>query len=209
MLSRLSPRSRLIAFVGPAGALAVALLLFGGVAKAPADFRDDTTCRGHIAKGTPDPNDATTFGVNYRFTCSNPISGYMILTAPERQVQGTETEVFVTDKGGAVVPTDSFSCNGTFPGYGINCVAPSGQGYGANQRIVPGEFFVDSDLCTEPRLDPILYVAYSQVNAKMQAVQSLAGPFDLGRPRGCPKSKFNGKTKIPTSKDPVLSGQEG
>jgi hypothetical protein len=32
-------------------------------------------------------------------------------------------------------------------------------------------------------------------------VQAIAGPFDLGRPRGCPKSAQNGKWRIPQEKE--------
>ena len=31
--------------------------------------------------------------------------------------------------------------------------------------------------------------------------QAIAGPFDLGRPQGCPKSSGNGKWRIPPEKE--------
>lgn len=207
MVSRLSIRVRVAATLAVAATVAFAGLLAGHASKAPADFRDNITCKGHIEPGDPDPDDATTFGVKYRFACSGPITGYSIATAPERRIEGLETEVFVTEKDGqTVIPTDSFSCNGEVPGYGINCVGT----YGAYQRVVPGAFYVDRELCAERRLDPLLTVAYASLDSKGKPVQAMAGPFDLGRPYGCKApTKFSGKTKIPTSTDTVLTGQEG
>jgi hypothetical protein len=49
--------------------------------------------------------------------------------------QSLETEVFTVDRTTkAVVPTDSFSCNGVIPSYGINCIGT----YGGNYEIVSG-----------------------------------------------------------------------
>jgi hypothetical protein len=131
--------------------------------------------------------------VKYVFACSNPITGYSLFY-DGHPIQSIDTEVFGLDaKTKDVVPTDSFSCNGQFPGYGENCVGT----YGGNWDVVPGQFSIDTPLCQEPRIDPILTVMYASVNAKGAAVQAISGPFDLGRPHGCPKSKSGGKTKIP------------
>jgi hypothetical protein len=97
----------------------------------------------------------------------------------------------------AVVPTDSFSCNGVIPSYGINCIGT----YGGNYEIVSGQFSIDPKLCDEPRVDPLLTVVYATKNAAGSVVQAIAGPFDLGRPHGCPKSADNGKWRIPQERE--------
>jgi hypothetical protein len=210
LLSRLSPRPRFAIAALVLATLGFALLFAGHATKAPADFNDNTSCWGKISKGVPDP-DVAAVPVKYSFQCDGRLTGYSILTAPERQVQGADTEVFVTDGNGAVVGTDSFSCNGTYPGYGINCVSPAGGDYKTPGNFVTGQFYVDKAICAEPRLDPILYIAYATGNAKLQGLQSLAGPFDLGQPLGCPKPKphkTHTKRKIPIEQDQVLTGQE-
>jgi len=185
-------------------ALAVALLL-GGIfvllgsrdtGSAVAGVNDnENNCKGHIEKGDADPNDPTAVVVRYKFACSNPITGYSLFI-DGHPVQSIDTEVFGLDKTGNVVPTDSFSCNGQFPGYGVNCVGT----YGGNWDVVPAQFELDTPLCQEPRVDPILTVVNATANSAGKITQAIAGPFDLGRPRGCPKSKFGGKTKIPADK---------
>jgi hypothetical protein len=63
------------------------------------------------------------------------------------------------------------------------------------------QFSIDPKLCDEPRVDPLLTVVYATKNAAGSVVQAIAGPFDLGRPRGCPKSADNGKWRIPQEKE--------
>jgi len=186
-------------------ALAVALLLGGLIvllgnqsgSSAVAGVNDNqNNCKGHIEKGDPDPNDATAITVKYVFACSNPITGYALFY-DGHPIQSIDTEVFALDPAGKdVVPTDSFSCNGQFPGYGENCVGT----YSGNWNRIEGQLSIDTKLCDEPRLDPILTVVNATVNAAGKPVQAMAGPFDLGRPHGCPKSKYGGKTKIPADK---------
>ncbi len=134
--------------------------------------------------------------MKYVFACSNPITGYALFY-DGHPIQSIDTEVFALDPTGKnVVPTDSFSCNGQFPGYGENCVGT----YSGGWNIVPGQFSIDTKLCDEPRLDPILTVVNATVSSAGKPVQAIAGPFDLGRPHGCPKSRYGGKTKIPADK---------
>ncbi len=198
----LSPRRLALVAGAIAALLAVALLAGQGSPTARAGVNDNqTACKGHIGKGDLNPDDPTIAGVAYRIACSNPITGYTLFV-DGHPVQSIETEVFGLDPATkAVVPADAFSCNGDLPGYGINCVGT----YTGAWHVLVGQFQIDGPLCTEPRVDPILTVMSATVNAKGQAVQAIAGPFDLGRPRGCPKSKFGGKTKIPIEKDePVI-----
>ena len=69
--------------------------------------------------------------------------------------------------------------------------------------LLEGVFTIATPLCQEPRLNPVLTVATATVAAG-KPVQALAGPFDLGRPRGCKATAMSGKTKIPKDKDEAV-----
>jgi hypothetical protein len=169
------------------------LLLIDGGKPASADNNaNNTDCRGHVEKGEPSPDDPTATQVKYVFACSGPITGYQI--QPQIPAQSIDTEVFALDATTKqVVPTDSFSCQGIIPSYGINCVGV----YGGKYEVVSGQFSIDPKLCAEPRVDPLLTVMYASKSSTGAVTQAIAGPFDLGRPRGCPKSSQNGKWRIP------------
>ena len=165
-------------------------------AAAQADFRDNMLCKGHIAAGTKDETGLLDHPVAYRFACSQPITGYSIIS--DKEIDAWDTEVFVKDGQNNVIPTDAFSCNGESPGFGINCTGK----YGTNWSLVEATYNLSSTkLCTEPRHDPLLVVTYAtyskDANGNPVVTTSLAGPFDLGRPRGCKATKLSGKTRIP------------
>ena len=173
------------------------LLLLNGTKPASADQNaNNTDCRGHVKKGEPSPDDPSATQVKYVFACSGPITGYQI--QPQVPAQSIDTEVFALDRTTKqVVPTDSFSCQGEIPSYGINCVGV----YGGNYELVSGQFSIDPKLCDEPRVDPLLTVVYATKSSTGAVTQAIAGPFDLGRPQGCPKSAQNGKWRIPQAKE--------
>ena len=187
----------LIALAAVLVAGASLLLLVDGSKPAVADNNaNNADCRGHVEKGEPAPDDPTATQVKYVFACSGPITGYQI--QPQIPAQSIDTEVFALDRTTKqVVPSDSFSCQGIIPSYGINCVGT----YAGNYEIVSGQFSIDPKLCDEPRVDPLLTVMYASKNASGAVVQAIAGPFDLGRPQGCPKSAQNGKWRIPKETD--------
>ena len=183
----------LIALAAVLVAGASLLLLIDGGKPASADNNaNNTDCRGHVEKGEASPDDPTATQVKYVFACSGPITGYQI--QPQIPAQSIDTEVFALDAATKqVVPTDSFSCQGIIPSYGINCVGV----YGGNYEIVSGQFSIDPKLCAEPRVDPLLTVVYAYLDSKGKIAQAIAGPFDLGRPHGCKATKFSGKLRIP------------
>lgn len=186
-------RSRLgITLVALVAAIAAAVLLNHSAPPSVADQNpNNTLCKGHIDKGKADPDDPDSGVVSYTFACSQPITGYSLL--PEKAVTGFETEVFGADPATKqVLATDAFSCNGAQPGWSINC---TGVNVGSWHPLT-SKFTIDGDVCAEPRVDPILIVTFASVSAG-KATQYIAGPFGLGRPRGCPKSARNGKTRIP------------
>ena len=186
--------------------LAALVLSLGHTSKA-ADYRSNTVCDGHTSKGDPDPEDPTTYGVKYVIKCDQPITGYSLIS--DKEIEGMETEVQVLSADGNVVGNNAFNCEGELPGWGVNCV---GQ-YDARNRSITGQFYIGKSLCAERRLDPLLVVSTASVTSAGAPAQDMSGPFDLGRPRGCPKStsRFVGRTRIPgaNEKDTVLTGQEG
>jgi hypothetical protein len=151
---------------------------------------NDYDCGGHIEAGKPAPGDDDT-QVQYVFACGGPITGYQI--QPQIGDTGFSTDVSVFDKTGNAVTSDSFTCNGDFPGWGINCI---GKYTGDSYANVTGQFSIDGKLCDEPRVDPLLTVTYATADSKGVITQYISGPYDLGRPRGCPKSASGGKTRI-------------
>ena len=168
---------------------------------AQADLNDNqTTCTGAIDRGEPDPDDPSLSVVKYRFKCSNPLTGYTIIPHGT-DIQEYETEVFATDLATKeVVPTDAFSCSGDIPGLGLNCVG----NYTGHWHLVEGTFKIDGDLCSFPkstRMKPVLTVMRATIDSKGKPAQSIAGPFRLNGPRGCPAHpKKAKKTKKKSSK---------
>lgn len=158
-------------------------------------------CGGHIEAGQPQPGDDST-QVQYVFACGGPITGYQI--QPQISDTGFSTDVSVFDQQKNPVTTDSFTCNGDFPGWGFNCI---GKYTGTTYANVVGTFSIDGKLCDEPRVDPLLTVVYATADAKGVVTQAISGPYDLGRPRGCPKSAQGGKTRIP-SDDALKNGSK-
>ena len=195
-------RSRLgIALVVLAAAIAAAVMLNHSAPTSVADQNpNNTLCKGHINKGKADPDDPDSGVVEYTFACSQPITGYSVL--PDKAATAFETEVFGTDPATKeVLATDAFSCNGEQPGWGVNC---TGANVG-NWHPITSTFTIDGDVCAEPRVDPLLVVTFANV-ASGKAAQYIAGPFDLGRPRGCPKSARGGKTRIPADTTESTTG---
>lgn len=187
---------------------AVAAVLAAGALALPvgagAAYTDNTLCYGHIQRGVKDDLGLLDHPVAYKFACSNPITSYQIIT--DRRIDAFDTEVFPTDIKGEIVATDAFSCNGETPGFGVNCVGVYSGAWG----VIPGQFNLsDSSICAEPRVDPLLVVTYAtysknadgspKLDSQKRPVvtENAAGPFDLGRPHGCPRTKRSGTLHIP------------
>jgi hypothetical protein len=153
---------------------------------------NDYECFGQISAGKSEGGEETP--VQYAFKCNGQITGYQLQT--QLPITGIEGSPLVTNY--ANVPlTDSFSCSGAFPGYAVNCVGTNAAGSStkeANERIT-GQFEIGWKLCTEPRVDPLLTVTYAYLE-KNEITQAIAGPFDLGRPLGCPATAQSGKDRL-------------
>lgn len=171
---------------------ALLALLAGGLAlpNAAQANTNNTECRGSLKAGEKSADYENP--ISYRVACSNYITSYSIIL-PGRSITAIETEVFGSDAtSGDVIPTDSFSCNGALPGWGINCVGT----YGGKYNVLSALVDVAGSACAS-NTDAYLVVSYSEYaknadgSPKMSSglpaapTISTAGPFDMGKVKGC------------------------
>jgi hypothetical protein len=181
----------LAALVGCTLALALAT---PAVVHAEESNPNNYSCLGGIAPGTPEVGSEEQ-QVAYVFYCNGPITGYQLQA--QIPLTGVQTPPLVT-AGASVLGaatgkplTDTFSCSGEVPGYAVNCVGLAKQGY----ETISGQFAIGTKICAEPRVDPLLTVTYAYLE-KGVVTQAISGPFDLGRPSGCPPSANSGWTRL-------------
>ncbi|HXB63612.1 MAG TPA: hypothetical protein VNV42_01935 [Solirubrobacteraceae bacterium] len=151
---------------------------------------NDYECQGQLSagkyegEGTPEGSP-----IQYLFKCDGQITGYQVQT--QVPITGIEGQPAVTNYQNQPLP-EAFSCSGAFPGYAVNCVGATTKE--AYERIT-GQFEIGWKLCTEPRVDALLTVTYAYLE-KGVITQAIAGPFDLGRPEGCPSTPRSGKDRL-------------
>jgi len=178
-------------------ALSLAAPALGHAETSPGSNPNNYECSGGIAAGKAEPGSEET-PVKYTFICNGQITGYQLQT--QIPITGIEGSPVVTNYAGTPL-SDSFSCSGAFPGYAANCVGSSTRE--ANERIT-GQFEIGWKLCTEPRVDPLLTVTYAY-SEKGVITQAISGPFDLGRPAGCPATAASGKNRLSAYQGPEPS----
>lgn len=147
-------------------------------------------CLGHTSVGAPEVGSSEQ-QVRYTFYCNGPITGYQLET--NVPVAGFEAAPLVTNNKAEAL-SDSFSCGGELQGWADNCVGSTKLGW----ETVSGQFSIGTELCAEPRDDPLLTVTDIYLE-KGVPTQAISGPFDLGRPLHCPASPYKGGTRL----DPV------
>jgi hypothetical protein len=181
----------LVALVGFTLALALAV---PAVSHAEESNPNNYSCLGGIAPGKPEVGSEEQ-QVAYVFYCNGPITGYQLQA--QIPLTGVQSPPLVT-AGASVLGaatgkplSDTFSCSGEIPGYAENCVGAAKQGY----ETITGQFAIGSKICAEPRVDPLLTVTYAYLE-KGVVTQAISGPFDLGRPNGCPPSALSGGTRL-------------
>jgi hypothetical protein len=153
-------------------------------------------CTGHLSSGQPELGSEEQ-QVQYTFSCNGAITGYQLQS--QIPLTGIQSPPLVTDPQAKPL-SDTFSCSGEIPGYAVNCV-------GAAKSFleqVTGQFAIGTKLCAEPRVDTLLTVTYAYIE-KSAAVQAISGPFDLGRPWGCPASALSGATRL-NPRAPIIVG---
>lgn len=181
----------LAALVGCTLALALAT---PAVVHAEESNPNNYSCLGGIAPGKPEVGSEEQ-QVAYVFYCNGPITGYQLQA--QIPLTGVQTPPLVT-AGASVLGaatgkplTDTFSCSGEVPGYAVNCVGAAKQGY----ETISGQFAIGTKICAEPRVDPLLTVTYAYLE-KGVVTQAISGPFDLGRPNGCPPNANSGWNRL-------------
>ena len=144
-------------------------------------------CLGSTAAGLPEAG-SDEQQVQYTFYCNGPISGYQVQS--QIPVTGVSSPPEVTDLTKTLL-RDTFSCSGEVPGWAANCVGAAKAGY----ENITGQFAIGTKLCAEPRVDPLLTVTYAYLE-KGVITQAISGPFDLGRPKGCPTDAYSGFSRF-------------
>ena len=175
------------------GSLAL-LLALPAAGRAEEANPNTYNCLGRLTAGTPEEGSEEQ-QVAYAFYCDGAITGYQL--AAQVPLTGVQSPPLVSKLTTAGLATagealnDTFSCSGEVPGYAFNCVGAAKKGY----EVVRGQFAIGRKLCVEPRVDPLLTVTYAYLE-KGVVTQAISGPFDLGRPNGCPPDAYSGATRL-------------
>jgi hypothetical protein len=169
------------------GALAL-LLATPALSHAEESNPNNYSCLGSLSAGSPEAGSEEQ-QVQYTFYCDGPITGYQLQA--QVPVTGVQSPPLVTSIPAATPLTDTFSCSGEVPGYALNCVGSTKAGY----ETITGQFAIGAKLCAEPRVDPLLTVTYAYLE-KGVVTQAISGPYDLGRPKGCPPDAYSGFNRL-------------
>jgi hypothetical protein len=164
------------------------LLVTPAISHAEESNPNNYSCLGSIAAGEAEEGSEEQ-QVKYSFYCDGPITGYQLQAqVPMTGVSGQPT---LTSNATSKALSDTFSCSGEVPGIALNCVGLAKAGY----ETITGQFAIGTKLCKEPRVDPLLTVTYAYLE-KGVVTQAISGPFDLGRPKGCPPDAYSGGTRL-------------
>lgn len=157
-------------------------------------------CLGGLAAGQAEEGSEEQ-QVQYSFYCDGPITGYQLQA--QVPLTGLSGQPGVTSNATTKPVSDTFACQGEIPGYALNCVGLAKLGF----ETITGQFSIGTKLCAEPRVDPLLTVTYAYLE-KGVVTQAIAGPFDLGRPKGCSPDAYSGYDRLnprPVSQSPTKS----
>ncbi len=146
------------------------------------------SCFGSLSAGKPEVGSEEQ-QVAYAFHCSGPITGYQLQS--QIPVTGVQAAPLISNIPSGTPVNDTFSCSSEVPGYADNCVGATVSQY----ETIAGQFAIGSKLCAEPRVDALLTVTYAYLE-KGVVTQAISGPFDLGRPAGCPPDAQSGWTRL-------------
>jgi hypothetical protein len=178
-----SRRRRPLVFALVAFAFALALAL-------PSASRaaDDQFCYGSVKPIKPDAERDT--GAAYEFSCRQAISGFALLSTTGIVSFDVAADVFDSaGEGGAIRGDDRFGeCEGDLPSFGFHC---SGT-YTGIGRFVRATFDGVDSPCAR---DAGGHVSARYTLVVVNKTGKIGGPFDLGKPKHCPKVKKAKKTK--------------
>jgi hypothetical protein len=173
----------------------------GATGATPSDDPNNYSCYGHIEKGAAESG-VTGTQVEYQFSCDGPITGYQIETEPH-QIQYFD-QAPVVALAGVPSTVDNFSCSAFVPGIQINCTGQTSAAF----EVITGQFVIaGTNVCTEPRVDPLLTVTFASATATIggtktaptataTVTQYISGPYDLGRPYGCKGDQYGSDTRL-------------
>ena len=172
------------------------LLATPAISHAEESNPNNYNCLGSTSAGQPEAGSEEQ-QVQYAFYCTGPITGYQLQA--QVPVTGVTGQPVLTSNVTGKPLSESFSCSGEFPGYAANCVGLAKLGY----ETITGQFAIGTKLCKEPRVDPLLTVTYAYLE-KGVVTQAISGPFDLGRPTGCPPDAYSRGTRL-DPKPPIVN----
>jgi hypothetical protein len=165
------------------------LLATPAISHAEESNPNDYNCLGSISAGEAEEGSEEQ-QVKYEFYCDGPITGYQLQA--QVPMTGIAGQPPVVSSNATLKPlAETFSCAGEIPGVALNCVGLAKAGY----ETITGQFAIGKKLCKEPRVDPLLTVTYAYLE-KGVITQAISGPFDLGRPKGCPPDAYSGSTRL-------------
>jgi hypothetical protein len=172
------------------------LLATPAISHAEESNPNNYACLGSIAAGEAEEGSEEQ-QVKYSFYCDGPITGYQLQA--QIPMTGIAGQPPVVSSNATSKPlAETFSCSGEIPGIALNCVGSAKAGY----ETITGQFAIGTKLCKEPRVDPLLTVTYAYLE-KGVVTQAIAGPYDLGRPKGCPPDAYSGATRL-EPKAPII-----
>ena len=137
-------------------ALCGGLLTQSALAAAPPP-ESATLCGGSLKRLKPTADDPNL--LSYKFDCSSAITAYTLIVArkpnDENTIDDFASSVPVFDPAGNPLSTQSFSCAGEIPGWGINCNAGAG-GSMAAPNWAEGTFDTTDPYCPRaPKGSPV------------------------------------------------------
>jgi hypothetical protein len=166
----------------------LALLLATPAISHAEDNPNNYACLGSLAAGQAEEGSEEQ-QVQYSFYCDGPITGYQL--EAQDPLTGIAGQPTVTSNATSKPLSETFSCSGEVPGYALNCVGLANEGY----QTITGQFAIGTKLCQEPRVDTLLTVTYAYLE-KGVITQAISGPFDIGRPKGCPPDGYSGYDRL-------------
>jgi hypothetical protein len=187
---RRSPRLRAAAI---ASSVLVPVVLAASALAAPPTPESLTTCYGALAKGTATADQPNL--MNYQFACYGRITAYTIVATRRPTnfdvIDAFSTAANVFDATGSTIKSDqSFGCEGTMPGNGVNCNAGAGGFMGALNQV-QGSFDLTDPYCKSlpPHAKPGTLATPQAIVQVIVTDYTGAqdGPFRLSPNTACPR----------------------
>jgi hypothetical protein len=164
------------------GSLALVALALALALPSAARAADDQFCYGGVKPIKPDTERDT--GASYEFSCRAAITGFVLMSTSQLASFDVTADVFNSPgEGGALRGDDRFGeCEGELPSYGFRCTGT----YTGLGRFVRASFDGVESPCARDSAGHV-QARYSLVVVNQTG--KVAGPYELGKPKGCPKAR--------------------